>query len=251
MRGTSSSSARFSRSYMQLSQKPVSLVTMSATFSNNPRLIQHVLDNSSHSLTLLQTLACIKIFRPYVLEWWKGLVVIDIYGDVDYTDRLQVWRLLKYKILCNPHANDYLGHASYIADVALIRLMLKRGADVNDGLPGACQGGHIDIVDLMINNGATEWNNGLNRACFGGHRNIVERMIEKGANDWNGGLRSACEGGDRHIVDFMIEKGAGDWNAGLCGAACGVQRSMAELMIRKGATHTFLVLGIWPNILAS
>jgi len=55
----------------------------------------------------------------------------------------------------------------------------------------ACEGGHLDIVTLMIEKGAESninWNSGLYDACKGGHLNIVKLMIEKGANNWNKGL---------------------------------------------------------------
>src|SRR3989304_4980498 len=82
------------------------------------------------------------------------------------------------------------------------------------GLRYACEGGHRDLVDLIISLGADYcgWHEGLWGACEGGYRDIVSLMIEHGANNWNGGLVSACEGGHRDIVDFMIENGANDWN---------------------------------------
>ncbi len=60
----------------------------------------------------------------------------------------------------------------------------------------------------MIERGATDWNWGLYRACEGGHMDIVELMIERGATNWNWGLYGACEGGHMDIVKLMIERGA-------------------------------------------
>ena len=55
--------------------------------------------------------------------------------------------------------------------------MITKGAtDWNDGLYGACRGGNLDIVRLMINKGANYWNDGLCGACRGGHMNIVQLM---------------------------------------------------------------------------
>jgi len=51
----------------------------------------------------------------------------------------------------------------------------------NDGLWGACEGGHIAIVNLMIANGADNWNGGLSGACRGGHVDLANLMIAKGA----------------------------------------------------------------------
>ncbi len=55
--------------------------------------------------------------------------------------------------------------------------------DWNDGLYYACEGGHMDIVELMIERGATNWNDGLHNACCGGHIDIAKLMIEKGATE--------------------------------------------------------------------
>ena len=65
---------------------------------------------------------------------------------------------------------------------------------------------------IFFNNhiGANNWNMGLYRACDNGHLNIVNLMIELGANDWDGGLCYACMGGNLNIAKLMIEKGAND-----------------------------------------
>lgn len=82
--------------------------------------------------------------------------------------------------------------------------------DWNDGLYGACRGGHITIVRLMIGKGATNVDWGLNRACEGGHMDIVHLMIERDAAHWGWGLIGACRGGHVGLVNFMIEKGIED-----------------------------------------
>ena len=76
------------------------------------------------------------------------------------------------------------------------------------GLRGACQGGHLDVVTLMIDNDATNWHDGFEYAGWGGHMNIVNLMIEKGGTDWHWGLRWACKGGHYDIVNLMLDKGA-------------------------------------------
>ena len=49
---------------------------------------------------------------------------------------------------------------------------------------------------------------GLAGACLGGHLELVKLMIEKRANDWNWGLKKACQGGHIELVKLMLEKGA-------------------------------------------
>ena len=80
--------------------------------------------------------------------------------------------------------------------------------DINDGLHGACQGGHLHLANLMIEKGATDWNWGLQGACIGGYLHLANLMIEKGATDWNWGLDGGCSGGHLHLINLMIEKGA-------------------------------------------
>ena len=64
----------------------------------------------------------------------------------------------------------------------------------------------------MIEKGADDWNEGLYGACLGGHRELVELMIEKGVYRWNRGLLGACRGGHRELVELMIEKGGDSRN---------------------------------------
>ena len=49
----------------------------------------------------------------------------------------------------------------------------------------------MEIVKLMIENGANYWDQALMYACCGGHMSIVNFMIEKGANDRNSGFSYA------------------------------------------------------------
>ena len=48
------------------------------------------------------------------------------------------------------------------------------------------------------------WVDGLRYACFGGHLNIVNLIIDNGANDWDVGLFGACRGGHLDIVNHML-----------------------------------------------
>ena len=43
-----------------------------------------------------------------------------------------------------------------------------------------CKSGDMDMVNIAIEKGATGWNEGLKGACEGGHREIVDLMIKNG-----------------------------------------------------------------------
>ena len=105
-------------------------------------------------------------------------------------------------LMPNDPRNSYnialLGHGE-------LCLTLKRK---NLGLGGACEGGHLALVELMISRGANDWNWGLGCACEGGHLVIAELMISRGANNWNWGLEGACKSGHFALAKMMIIHGA-------------------------------------------
>jgi hypothetical protein len=98
--------------------------------------------------------------------------------------------------------------------------------------------GHMDIVQLMIDKGATKRNYAMVIAAEGGHMNIVQLMIEKGANWWNWGMSSAARGGHMNIVQLMIEKGANWWNRAMRNAALYGHMNIVQLMIEKGGQRS-------------
>jgi len=62
-------------------------------------------------------------------------------------------------------------------------------------------------INYFIKKGANNWNYILSVACQGGHLDLVNMMIQKGANV-NWGLAGACKGGHLDLVNMMIQKGA-------------------------------------------
>jgi hypothetical protein len=78
----------------------------------------------------------------------------------------------------------------------------------NLALYAACEGGHLNLVNLLIHKGANYWNAGLKGACKGGHLELANLMIEKGANFLDWGLWYACKGGHLKLTKLMIHKGA-------------------------------------------
>ena len=151
------------------------------------------------------------------------------YGSLNLVRRV----ILKQK----PDWNDGLIGACFGGHRAIVHFLLDNGANKwNKGLQYACGGGHKGIVNLMINKGANKWNDGLCRACMGGHLGIANLMIDHGADDFDKGLLCACRFGHIELVNLMIDKGADDWNNGLFCACHDDQREIIKLMISKGAT---------------
>ena len=99
---------------------------------------------------------------------------------------------------------------------------------------GACLRGYHDFIQFIIlNQKNCNWNQGLFGACYGGHMELVHLVISKGAYDWNHGLYGACRGGHKDLVNLMILQGANNWKAGLCSACEGGYEDLKILMISK------------------
>lgn len=107
----------------------------------------------------------------------------------------------------------------------------------NEGLSGACRGGHRDIVDMMIEKGAYNWDRGMTEACEGGHTEIITLMIENGASWWSWAMIGACRGGNMDILNWMIAKGGDDWNWGMAEACRHGHLEVVKKMVEKGANN--------------
>jgi ankyrin repeat protein len=130
----------------------------------------------------------------------------------------------------------------------IVQLMIEKGANWwNWTLYKAARGGHMDIVQLMIEKGADHCNEAMVAAARCGHIDIVQLMIDKGAlrsaqqrMDWNGAMAAAARGGHHYVADIiqlMIEKGANDWNKAMYYAAGGGRMDIVLFMIEKGACN--------------
>ncbi len=160
---------------------------------------------------------------------------------------------------------DPIHDAAFGGDVAGVQTELDKGVDVNakrgDGstpLQGASEGGHEEIVELLITAGAdlhattvSMLGGGgwipLHSAARQGHRGIVELLIEMGTDvntrDSVGKstLHDATLEGHKEIVELLINKGA-DLNAesGYYGTPLHVagsigHKEIAKLLIANGA----------------
>jgi hypothetical protein len=77
-------------------------------------------------------------------------------------------------------------------------------------LYNACKEGNLYTVQSIFKKGDHESDYGLKCACKGGHLLIVQFMIDQETEmtpDYNQGMRGACEGGHPLIVKLMIQKG--------------------------------------------
>jgi hypothetical protein len=123
--------------------------------------------------------------------------------------------------------------------------IFSKGIDTNYlkvAFSEACQYGNLEIIKTLTDLtefDVKDFNAGLYKACVGGHKNLVDLMISNGANDWNIGLYGACIGGHVILAELMISNGAYNWNWGLKGARKNCHNDLIDLMISKGANPCY------------
>lgn len=116
--------------------------------------------------------------------------------------------------------DDLLYYACCSGDLETVRLIMKkRGNNGNLGraLRGACLGGNLEIIQLIIEEIVFHnqqsisltyfWNEGLYGACENGSLKLVKMLIQRGANDWGNGLYWACKGkrDNPKLVKLLLE----------------------------------------------
>jgi ankyrin repeat protein len=121
-----------------------------------------------------------------------------------------------------------LWQAAASGDLGALKSAIEHGADVNFRGPGgfnalnaAARNGHLEIVQYLVEHGATidrsdnqRHKTALLAASFQRHFDIVQYLVEKGANvnaqSVNGftPLHDAAYVGNVQIVQFLVEHGA-------------------------------------------
>ncbi len=94
-------------------------------------------------------------------------------------------KIYKYEVGISGSKNKQLQYICEVNQVITLTRFMKSNSNLNWnwGLYGACKGGNINIINMMIDKGAYDWNWGLDGACKGGHIDIVKMMIANGADN--------------------------------------------------------------------
>lgn len=109
----------------------------------------------------------------------------------------------------------------------------------------AARDGNKDLVESLINEGATTINRGMYDATIGNHKDLIEFFIEKGADELDWCMQIAAEYKHKDLIDFFIDKGACNWWAAMHGAIRGRDKDLVEFFILKGINNTDLNRGLY------
>ena len=175
-------------------------------------------------------------------------------------------------LLTNAHAQS-LRQAVVAGDLTEVQRLLEAGSNANPDDLGAAlyfaaQRGHVEIVGVLIENGAelnsvTKFGTPLQIAARGNHVRIVEMLLENGAKpDLGGGekmnspLHDAAARGAVDAVRLLLERGADVNNrngAGHPPVHLAASKSKAEMvaLLREHGASPMTIEPIAPGELAS
>lgn len=211
----------------------------------------------------------IKNIVPLDLDTWlEPLSASLTKGNIEVAKSIiEHVSLIKSKALNRLHGihSRLMRDACYGGNIQAIELITNWGTvclnltqlnifnSLNNGLYGACNGGHIEIVKFLISKGVTDWNGGSLGACCseGGDmcKNVViiMLMIAFGASNFEMILKYACSRGYIELAQLAILNGAVNFKGGLVTACKNGNAEMVRLMIKHGSgniTRTYLNEGL-------
>ena len=153
-----------------------------------------------------------------------------------------------------------------VGDESQVQELIDQGhTDWNNGFRGACQGGHLALVQEMLRRGATSpFLTEFMEACLEGRRLVAEFLLDQGMGETVIAFRLACrkgnlawafdlcsrmlpdeldaclgeasETGHWPLIHALIDQGATDWDGGLYGACRSGRKDVFADMLQRGAT---------------
>lgn len=208
--------------------------------------IKSVINDGTYNWSFYFQISC-KYGHKEIVSLLLQKNTIDIIRGIYYACKYGQKEIAKLILSENLHgysADRCLYYACRYGQKEIINFIITNNISENwnEGFKGACDGGYIDIMEIMIKMGANNLIIGLFSVCSHGHKELVNFLIDKGLEHitnkvWNKALQRACSGGNKEIINMILEKGANDLNKGLASACLKGYEEIAKMMIEKGATN--------------
>ncbi len=157
--------------------------------------------------------------------------------------------------LCHASSDDDLVMAARAGDVAAVKHLLDKGANIEarwvgrSSLTAAAENGHCQVIKLLLGKGAqvdgrdNSGKTGLVLAAANGHLRAVELFLEAGADitardsQSQNALILSAEGGHSKVVQLLLQKGA---NPSVTGGV--LNKSAIEMAMEKGHSEVVEML---------
>lgn len=132
--------------------------------------------------------------------------VFRVATSAEYVDKFDIHLLAKYKnplfwqIYTEKNKGYYLGLCGDLSSIPCSLDQVNKRV-LNAILEGACLGGHLNVVKLIIENGATRIDIGMYNACITNRTPVTDYLISKFAKSINEGMIGACFTQNSVLID--------------------------------------------------
>lgn len=139
----------------------------------------------------------------------------------------------------NEYPNEFITIAARNGDLELVEYLVQAGAtNLDDALEDAAESGHPDVVKYLIRAGGQNLDAVLDYAAQEGHLDIVRYAVEAGVTDLEKAFDTAVTNGYPDVVQFLIDHAGNDLDldAALTTAIMSGEAKMVELLVKAGAS---------------
>lgn len=173
---------------------------------NSNAIASNIISDLYRGIFSLRTLVLFRLKTRKMLPILPGLNL----GVIDVCDLMKLYarkHLSRLSVLHNK-SKEYFELVSRVGSDEDFAQIIESDQKWDHGLAGAAEGGHIDRVTRMIENGAEDYSIGFVRAARGGHIDILNLMlyrleyqIEK--SDLRCALNAATKNGHTDVVAHL------------------------------------------------
>ena len=124
--------------------------------------------------------------------------------------------------------------------IDVVRYLMSKYKGLSCGIYSAIREGHMDIVELILQNGDVDKNTCFIEACASGDMRLVNMFMTDHIPSLNMGLLGACRAGNVNLALDLISRGAGDLDEALNIACAGGKLSP----LNKSQSYSYEVLAL-------
>jgi len=186
-------------------------------FTNNLiKIVNQYRDWNYHHINDISVRVCRSGYLDMLkimLRMFNLNIEMDLLPEACHANNLEMIKLLT--LSDNTDYTFGLETACYTGNLDVLELLISICANkkiyirYTDCLYYACQRNQIKIVNYLIQVGnKIDYDNVIQGACESGNIELVDLILDKGATDLNMGLFGACSIKNKQIINYMIAKGA-------------------------------------------
>jgi ankyrin repeat protein len=222
---------RFFNQHPEINHRQRNDLLTDAVRAGYPDIIDFLLSHGANDYNRA-LIAAIRNKNPDLVQFFLRLGIDNYIDALNAAAVIGDLDLVRHFLnLLRAHQGNWLGAnqlawATFMAarenHSAVVDELVRQGADLNAALRGAAFGNHRELVQQLIDQGATDFDAAMEEAASKNHQSLIEFFMSRGANqpaDLNQALVGAARGGHVDLMMFLLDHGANDVNSALVVAA--------------------------------